>query len=180
MAAARLLGKAAATWAAVVGWLGRKPEYLTIHHSDSGPEVTAAEIDSWHRARWGTGIAYHWVIERAPAVKAVTGRPDRDERGRPNPVQGAAAWGLNGRSLAVCVVGNFESEMVRPDVWTVLVDVCATVCRRHGIRYDRIIGHCDVAAIIKDPSAVSSCPGRNLRALLPRLRDEVRQRLAVR
>jgi hypothetical protein len=177
---ASLLGKAASVWAKVAGWLGVRPTYITIHHSESGPDITAADIDRWHREerKW-IGIAYHWVIERLPKVRAVTGRPDRDDQGRPNPVMGAAAWGLNGKSLAICVVGNFETEPVTDEVFRELVYVVAVAMFRHGVPAARVIGHRDVAGIIKDPAAATACPGRHLYALLPKVRAEAAAKVAA-
>lgn len=157
-----------------------KPTYITIHHSDSGHKVTAVDIDRWHREERGwAGIAYHWVIERLPKVRTVTGRPDRDDQGRPNPVMGAAAWGLNGKSLAICVVGNFDQEPVTDEVFRELVYVVAVAMHRHGIPASRVIGHRDVAGIIRDPSAFSNCPGRHLYALLPKIRVEATAKVAT-
>ncbi|MDY0164645.1 N-acetylmuramoyl-L-alanine amidase [Desulfobotulus sp.] len=72
--------------------------YLVVHCSDTpnDREVTAAEINSWHRKRGWDGIGYHAVIRRDGTVEA----------GRPPYWVGAHVQSFNGVSLGVCLVGR--------------------------------------------------------------------------
>lgn len=81
--------------------------YLVVHCSATRPsqEVTAADIDLWHRQRGWAGIGYHFVIERDGTM--VTGRPDN----RP----GAHARGFNHLSLAFCLIGGVAEDGKTPE-----------------------------------------------------------------
>lgn len=144
----------------------RKLDYLVIHCSDSPKATTKTEdIRRWHvKERGWQDIGYHRVIEGDGSV----------HQGRPDDVAGAHAEGFNSRSLGVCVTGRFDVEAITLDdlQGTALIQVCAALCQRHKIPPSHIIGHRDVYPLLGKPVA-KTCPGKNLQALLPRLRDRV-------
>ena len=63
-----------------------------------GRDVTAAEIDQWHKARGFSGIGYHFVIRLDGSI----------EFGRPVETMGAHVMGQNSHSIGVCMIGNVD------------------------------------------------------------------------
>lgn len=144
----------------------RKITAIVIHCSDSPKATTkTADIRRWHvQERGWSDIGYHRVIEGDGSV----------HQGRPDDVAGAHAEGYNSGSLGICVTGAFDRESISLDdaQGEALVQVVATLAKRHGVAPKDIIGHRDVYPRIKQPVA-KSCPGARLYALLPELRRRV-------
>ncbi len=69
---------------------------IVIHHSASG-DVSANEIDRWHRERGWKEIGYHFVIRTDGSIE-----PARDFRSA-----GAHAYGRNTTHLGICLTGHF-------------------------------------------------------------------------
>lgn len=74
---------------------------IVVHHSDSGPKTTRADIDRWHKEKGWDGIGYHYVIEWDGRVKA----------GRPLSKSGAHAktgkpYSRNSTHIGICLVGR--------------------------------------------------------------------------
>ena len=68
-----------------------------IHHSTS-PDVSANEIDRWHKERGWNSIGYHFVIRKDGTIE-----PAREW----NKV-GAHAKGYNNTHIGICLTGNFN------------------------------------------------------------------------
>lgn len=83
-----------------------KVEKIIIHCSATpeGRDVTAAEIDRWHRARGFRRIGYHYVVRLDGTV----------EKGRPEDEIGAHCLGENARSLGVCYIGGINRDTLKP------------------------------------------------------------------
>ncbi|MEW5249932.1 N-acetylmuramoyl-L-alanine amidase [Microbulbifer sp. 2201CG32-9] len=81
-------------------------DYLVVHCSATRPsqEVTAEDIELWHRRRGWAGIGYHYVIERDGVLK----------QGRPDDRPGAHARGFNHLSLGFCLVGGLAEDGKTP------------------------------------------------------------------
>ncbi len=77
-----------------MNWTG-----IVIHHSLSH-DVSAEEIDRWHKKRGWRGIGYHCVIRKNGKI----------EPGRNITQQGAHAKGRNHTHIGICLTGNFERE----------------------------------------------------------------------
>jgi len=79
-------------------------KYIVIHCSDSPDDmnVHAKDIDRWHKERGWNGIGYHFVICRNGNI----------EKGRAIDVPGAHCYGVNSKSLGICLIGrkNFTEE----------------------------------------------------------------------
>ena len=73
-----------------------------IHHSASG-DVSAAEIDRWHKEKGWDGIGYHWLIRENGDI----------EKGRLMTKQGAHAKGRN-HYVGICLTGydKFTAQQV--------------------------------------------------------------------
>lgn len=82
-----------------------------VLHVSASQWGTAADIDSWHKARGWSGIGYHNVVlngcrdSRLAYAKSLDGKiePGRDEE-----EEGAhcKAGGMNNVSLGLCLIGN--------------------------------------------------------------------------
>jgi N-acetyl-anhydromuramyl-L-alanine amidase AmpD len=71
--------------------------------------------------------------------------------------------GMNGRSIGICVVGNFE--LAPPDLVMLkaLRDICFAVMVNHGIPAQNVIGHRDaglMAGFDWRKGQYKTCPGR--------------------
>lgn len=144
-----------------------QPKFLIVHHMGPVPAGfdyanTVKIVDQWHRAKGWSGIGYHKVILPGGEVK----------QGRPDAVVGAHAFGANAASLGILVAGDFSKQAPPEAQQAALVQVLATLAKRHGIMPDRIIGHRDVAKLFPG-GAASACPGDALYALLPEVREQV-------
>ena len=129
---------------------------IIVHNTASDRDTTKFEtIRKWHLEKGWADIGYHYVI---------TG-DGKMHLGRPETAMGAHAVGHNSNTLGVCVTGNFDLQKPLDKQIHTLVQVLAALCRRHGLQADDIIGHRDVNA--------TSCPGKNMYARLPEIREKV-------
>ena len=149
-----------------------KREYLSIvvHCSASNRDTTTPQdVEAWHRAKGWNGPGYHSMIDGA----------GKHHVGRQDPVIGAGAEGWNEDSLHICVFGDFDKDKIdrKHPQYLTLVQVVAAKAKRYGIPVDQIIGHRDVYKLLGQRVA-KTCPGANLYALLPALREDVAKYLA--
>jgi hypothetical protein len=157
------------------------PEALVVHHTrtaneDPSPADTMRAIYAFHADVRGWGdIGYHYVV--APDGRVFAGRWDA---GRPGVVAGHAL-GHNTGTEGIAVLGNFEDAVPTAEAWRSLVALLAARCDAleidpHGRSgplgpagarrtFPTILGHGDCRP--------TTCPGEQLAAALPRLRDEV-------
>jgi N-acetylmuramoyl-L-alanine amidase len=145
---------------------------LTVHHSGRAllnNRTAPARIRGAQRfhqtgKRAWADIAYHYLIDLAGNV--YEGRPDwaRGDTG--------TRYDTTGHFL-VCVVGNYETQAVRPPQVAALVDLLAWAATKFKVSPQTIRGHLQLAR--------TSCPGKNLQALVKdgTLRKRVEQRLAA-
>jgi hypothetical protein len=145
----------------------RDVDFLIIHHIGAMPagfpvEDPVPTVRSWHQARGWSDIGYHKVVTPSGAIK----------QGRADTVVGAHAFGANGPSLGILVVGDFRTKAPGTAQRKALVNALATLCKRHGVPVSHIIGHRDVPRLFPG-GAASDCPGDALYAQLPSIRREV-------
>lgn len=121
-----------------------QPRYVYIHHSASH-DVSAKEIDRWHRERGWRGIGYHFVVRQDGSI----------EKGRRRDQVGAHAGPDRNRdSYGICVTGNFEEDHPTKAQVKFLIALCKFLKEDDGLPDDFIRGHFDTS-----PTA---CPGRNM------------------
>ena len=134
-------------------------DFITIHHTggNAGDDYSAAEIHAMHLANGWSGIGYHEVYRKNGTV----------ETGRPLWARGAHSIPGNNNSLGLHLCGNFDLEDPTPAQLNSLAARCADHCEYYRLNpFAAIVGHRDQDA--------TDCPGNNLYALLP----EIRQRTA--
>lgn len=126
-----------------------KPEYLIIHHTggvDSNPlqdssNYTVQQCSNDHKARFGmksrTGLwcGYHIMIDKYG--KRFVTRFDDEE--------GAHAKGYNGKSLGICLMGNFDATLPTKAQADELAKVMREKSDLYKIPLSRIIPHRNVA-----------------------------------
>lgn len=79
----------------------RKIDKIIIHCTATpfGRDVTAAEVDRWHRSQGWRAIGYHFLIRLDGTI----------EPGRPVEQIGAHCRGQNSRSIGIAYVGGLDS-----------------------------------------------------------------------
>ncbi len=118
----------------------RKIDLIIVHctATPAGRDVTAADVDLWHRQRGFQSIGYHYLVRL----------DGRIEQGRDEAVAGAHCKGYNTRSIGVCYVGGCDSRMQPADTRTAAQrDALVALLSRLKARYPqaRICGHRDFA-----------------------------------
>ena len=143
-------------------------KYLVVHHAASSDTTTIEDIRRWHinNNKW-TDIGYHKIISVDGTVK----------QGREDNVIGAQAFGANAVSLGICLIGNYEVNKPSEKMIDSLVQVLATLCKRHNLTVDKIIGHYKVSTMFNAPAGASGCPGKHMIARLPEIRERVKKYL---
>lgn len=135
--------------------MARKITHIVIHCSatPAGREVTAAEIDRWHRDRGFVGIGYHYVIRLDGTV----------ELGRPEDRVGAHVSGHNANTIGICYVGGVSAKNVSVPEDTRTPAQKAAMERLVRELLDRypgaeVLGHRDF------PGVAKACPSFEARA----------------
>lgn len=128
-------------------------EYVIIHHSltaDSGT-VSWGAIRDWHTGRnpqspnkWGD-IGYHYGAE-------LIGNHYEVLIGRPEDMNGAHCPAMNGRSIGICFVGNYDLAPPPDAMLDRAVRVFAPIIWRLKIPWENVRPHADFSE--------KSCPGR--------------------
>jgi hypothetical protein len=128
----------------------REIDSIVVHctATPEGRDVTAAEIDQWHKKRGWLGIGYHSVIRIDGTEEK--GR-DLDNDGDVEEHVGAHTRGHNARSLAVVYVGGLDSDGKPKDTRTpeqteTLFQVVERWMRKYGIPKSAVTGHYEHAA----------------------------------
>ena len=119
---------------------------IVIHHSASGTNIGAQDINRWHLNNGWSGIGYHYVIYADGQIWT----------GRPEDTVGAHAYysakqEANSNGIGVCLIGNFETGKPTQAQLDSLVWLIQDIRTRY--RGIAVQGHKDVM-----PTA---CPGRN-------------------
>jgi|AACY02.3.fsa_nt_gi Negative regulator of beta-lactamase expression len=65
-----------------------------------GQDVTAKQVDTWHRQRGWSGIGYHYLVRLDGTI----------ESGRPLEQVGAHTLGQNKYSIGICYAGGLDSK----------------------------------------------------------------------
>jgi len=72
---------------------------LILHHSGSS-YATVEDIDTYHKGKGWSGIAYHYLVRKDGTV----------HRGRPENTIGGHTYGFNSASIGICFEGHFSKE----------------------------------------------------------------------
>lgn len=127
-------------------------DMIVLHHTGnpSDDDLSAAEIDTSHKAQGWTCIGYHYVIRKDGTV----------EQGRPHWTVGAHAYRHNSYTIGIHVCGNFEiGEPTDAQIESAAM-LLANICTDYGLPIDRdhIVGHRELMS--------TACPGEYLYELM--------------
>lgn len=128
--------------------------HIVVHYAATYPDqnITAADIDLWHRQRGFNRIGYHWFIRR----------DGTEEQGRPEHVIGAHVANQNTGKIGICWAGgldratgpNVGHDNRTPAQTETLIRRIRDIKRRWPAA--EVVGHRDLAA--------TQCPGFDVRA----------------
>lgn len=144
------------------------PKRIVVHCTATPPgrDVSAADIDRWHRDNGWAGIGYHKVVRLDGSVE--NGR-DPDQDGDVEEHIGAHAYGHNKDTLAIVYVGGVDADFRPLDTRTpvqresLLLQV-ANWQRKFSIPMTDVVGHYEL-----DPR--KACPSFDMEAFRAELRD---------
>ena len=132
---------------------------IIIHHTAGSGGESVEDIHAYHQRQGWAGIGYHYFIDHSGSVFI----------GRPDWAKGAHAYGCNSESLGVVLTGNFCDTVPTIGQLRSLVYLIADLCARSWIDVDAVFGH----GYIPGGEHDTACPGSNLMALMPLIRDRV-------
>lgn len=132
---------------------------IIIHHSAGSGGESVEDIHAYHQRQGWSGIGYHYFIDNSGNIF----------RGRPDWAAGAHAYGFNSDSLGICLAGNFSATVPFLGQLRSLIYLTADLCARSWIDVDAVFGH----GYIPGGEHDTACPGSNLMAVMPLIRDRV-------
>ncbi len=160
------------------------PRFIVIHHTaspnppndisrgtDAGARAYARNIQSAHIDSFGWSDSGHNFLNTTAGIllEGRHGSLAAARKGRG--VRSAHSGTAEGNdSPGIENEGTFNTYQMPAVQWNSLVNLCVSLCSACKISPDNIRGHRDFVA--------TQCPGDWLYAQLPRLRQEVRQRLS--
>ncbi|MEQ8754663.1 MAG: N-acetylmuramoyl-L-alanine amidase [Coleofasciculus sp. G1-WW12-02] len=162
-----------------------RPQYIIIHHTATpnppndlsrgtltGAKTLARSIQTAHMNGFG------WIDSGHNFLNTTGGYLLEGRHGSLNAVKGGrsirsshAGSNKGNESPGIENEGTFTTYQMNAKQWDSLVDLCASICSTTKISPDNILGHRDFSP--------TQCPGDWLYSQLPRLRQEVRQRLGT-
>ena len=159
--------------------VGHRPNKILIHHT-AGPNSSdfsrshafevARAIQRHHMDNNGwRDSGQHFTISRGGYVMAGRHRSLPVLQNGVNHVIGAHCDGQNEVAVGIENEGTYINAAPTDALYNKLVSLCAYICQQYDLTPSRIFGHRDFNA--------TECPGDRLYNMLPRLRDDVRQKL---
>jgi N-acetylmuramoyl-L-alanine amidase len=133
---------------------------IIIHCSATreGQNITAADIDRWHRQRGFWSIGYHYVIRLDGSIEA----------GREVSADGAHCMGWNERSVGICYVGGLDAQGkpkdTRTDAQRASLKRLVEALRIVFPNIEQVLGHRDTSpdldgnGIITPNEYLKACP----------------------
>jgi N-acetylmuramoyl-L-alanine amidase len=123
----------------------RAIEHIVIHCSATaeGKEITAADVDKWHKAKGWEGIGYHFFIKLDGTI----------ELGRRIKQIGSHVAGHNKNSIGICYAGGVETDNKTPkDTRTkAQMESMKKLVQDLLVRFPsaKVVGHRDFAGVNK-------------------------------
>lgn len=125
--------------------MATRKDMIIVHCSDTphSMQVTLEMLRDWHtsplpRGNGWSAIGYAYFINQAGEIIKCR---DLDGDGDVEDEIGAHARGFNRNSIGICVEGRGTYHPVQFESLRYLI---TDIASRHGIKQDKIIGHCDV------------------------------------
>jgi N-acetyl-anhydromuramyl-L-alanine amidase AmpD len=155
-----------------------RPHKVIVHHTaspDAGPGspvhafALARSIQDAHQGRGLIDSGRHFTISRDGQVMEGRHRSLETLLGGAAVVEGAHTTGQNTVAIGIENEGTYDTAQPPSELYASLVELCAAVCVRYGLRAYQIYGHRDFTD--------TDCPGDQLHGRLPRLRADVAARI---
>lgn len=128
-----------------------EPDKIILHHSLTKDDKTMDydTVKNYHiRQKGWKDIGYHYVIEKiGNEYEILTGRDEK--------TMGAHTKGQNASSIGICLVGNFDADIVPYEQLEKLIELIKNIFSRYGKL--PIYGHNDFPN--PDTGHIKSCPG---------------------
>lgn len=117
------------------------PKRLIIHHSVSR-NVSPETIHKWHLDKDYGGIGYNYYIKKDGTIY----------KGRDEKMKGAHTLYENGKSIGICLDGNFEEDTIGKDQLESLINIGTSLVIKYNL--EDVVGHRDCNE--------TKCPGENI------------------
>lgn len=148
-----LIPKAAPVTPVISLYPSKKWKYIIIHHSATD-EGNSLCFDRYHSSRGWEGVGYHFIINNGSKGKQdgqieVSPRWLKQKNGAH-----CSAGSMNERAIGICLVGNFNDELVSEKQLDALVHLTYKLRKYYNIPSSRIMGHGQVRG------AKTDCPGK--------------------
>ena len=148
----------------VADWDKHAPDnawrYIVVHHSDSA-HGSAAEIDSWHKARGWEGLGYHFVIGNGTTSRdgqvEVGFRWRKQEHGAHTKTNDNR---FNDFGIGICLVGDLQTGRPTAAQMASLTSLVTYLAAKYHIPPANIMGHREAVASMHEGRG-TDCPGRN-------------------
>lgn len=128
-------------------------DFLVVHTEGSpdGSHGTAQSVDRYHRSLGWDGIGYHFFIDQRGRVQT----------GRPVTRSGAHTYGINDRSIGICVSGNADRVPFSVAQREALVALLVRLKKQ----YDgaEIIGHREINGLVSAGVVPATIGGKSVR-----------------
>jgi|SRR3989338_8741349 len=127
----------------------RKIDTIVIHHSGNTDTVEQirklhVEINGWDN------IGYHFMISRNGEIM-----PGRDLK-----TEGAHVLGFNKNSIGICLLGNFDEEILNEKQKQCLIGLLENLIINFNLTKNNVKFHRDF------PNVNKNCPGKNINSEL--------------
>jgi peptidoglycan hydrolase-like protein with peptidoglycan-binding domain len=167
-------------------WSGEtRPQYIIIHHTATpnppndvskgtlgGAKNFAKSIQKAHMDGFGWVDSGHNFLNTTGGFLLEGRQGSLAAIKQGNSIRSAHAGSAKGnQSPGIENEGTFTTYQMKTPQWNSLVELCVSICSSCKIDPDNIKGHRDFSP--------TQCPGNWLYSQLPRLRSEVRKRLAL-
>lgn len=134
-----------------------RPRYIVIHTAATpgNKDISAADIDRFHKTKGWSGIGYHFVVRKDGTV----------EKGRPINKIGAHAEGINSLSIGICFSGNGDISDFTEAQYRSGLALCLELMDKYQIPVNKVIGHRELNTLIGDGKlnpqyrVNKTCPG---------------------
>ena len=112
------------------------PTHIVLHHAEFRGKLDAKTIREWHLARGWDDIGYHFVI-----TGSIFDDVTELQKGRALIMQGAHAYGFNGKSIGICMTGHGDHIEWPAKQQALLLETLVYLMDQFNIPIQNVIGH---------------------------------------